>query len=199
MKTVCITNRKLTNNIDSFYSKIDEITKEKPDKIILREKDLSEDEYEKIAKKCLLICNKNNISLTVNKFINTAKKLNIKNIHLSIKDFIDNRENLANFSNIGVSIHSLAEALTAEKQGADYVIAGHIFKTDCKKNVPPRGIEFLNKICENLQIPVYAIGGINTKNVLEIAQTKAAGICLMSSLMSAKKPSDILKKMYINK
>ena len=195
MEIICITNRLLVNgDVKNFYDKIEKIAKAKPNKIILREKDLSENEYKTLAKKCKSICDVYGVDFAINKFIVIAKKINVKNIHLSITDFKNNLSNLKDFNYVGVSVHSLQEAKEAEKYGANYIIAGHIFATDCKKDIPPRGTSFLKEICENIKIPVYAIGGINNNNICEITKTASNGICLMSSLMKSEDPEKLLNQ-----
>lgn len=194
MNIICVTNRSLIEK-ENFYSQIKKICLSGPQKIILREKELLEYEYRKIAEKCLNICKDSNVELAVNKFINVAESLNIKNIHLSFSNFIDNYNKLSSFDCVGVSVHSLEEAVKAEKLGVQYIIAGHIFMTDCKKGIPPRGIKFFREICENVDLPVYAIGGINTENALNLKKSGAYGVCLMSSLMKAEKPDDIINKI----
>ena len=69
--------------------------------------------------------------------------------------------------------------------GADYLIAGHIYATDCKKGLPPRGRDFLREICSNLSVPVYGIGGISLeeKQIGEVLDCGAKGACVMSGAM----------------
>ncbi len=185
MNTICITNRLIVGgSLNDFYAKIENIAKNKPFKIILREKDLLEQEFEKIAVKCGEICKKYNVDFAINKFFYTAQKLNVENIHLSIDDFKNNIDKLDFFKCVGVSVHSVEEALLAQKLGADYIICGHIFATDCKKGVPPRGINFLKNIFDSVNIPVFAIGGISLDNAKEIKKVGVEGVCLMSSLMN---------------
>lgn len=78
------------------------------------------------------------------------------------------------------------EAIEAQKIGATYISAGHIFATDCKKDLPPRGLEFLKEVCNSVTIPVYAIGGIKLSDVQmdEIIKCGAKGGCIMSGMMS---------------
>lgn len=64
---------------------------------------------------------------------------------------------------LGTSIHSVEDAKEAGRLGADYVFAGNIFETDCKKGLPGRGLEFLENVCKEVDIPVYAIGGITAE------------------------------------
>ena len=67
--------------------------------------------------------------------------------------------------------------------GANYVVAGHIFKTDCKKDLEPRGLEFIQELSSALIIPIFAIGGINQENSHLVINSEAFGVCMMSSLM----------------
>ena len=63
--------------------------------------------------------------------------------------------------------------------------AGHIFATDCKAGLPPRGTDFLKEVCSAVQIPVYAIGGIRPeeKQIEKVLSCGAAGACIMSGMM----------------
>lgn len=87
------------------------------------------------------------------------------------------------FNILGSSVHSIEEAKEAESLGATYVTAGHIFQTDCKKDLAPRGINFLEDVVQSVSIPVYAIGGIHSDNLSKIVSTNAAGACMMSDYM----------------
>jgi thiamine-phosphate pyrophosphorylase len=69
---------------------------------------------------------------------------------------------------IAVSVHSKDEAIKACSLGASFLIAGHIFETDCKKGVVPRGLIFLKEIVNTVKIPVFSIGGITLLNVPEV-------------------------------
>lgn len=84
---------------------------------------------------------------------------------------------------IGTSIHSVEDAVFAESHGADYITAGHIFTTDCKKGLPGRGINWLKSICNAVSIPVYAIGGISDANVSMLYDCNISGYCMMSASM----------------
>ena len=194
MKTVCITNRLLCKN--DFFEQIEYICKQNLYALVLREKDLDDKTYKEFAVKCNDICTKNNVLFFINTKINIAKKLNIKNIQVSFKDFFNNKDILNSFDTVAVSVHSLSEALTVQKFVEEtsqniFLIAGHIFETDCKKGLEPRGIEFLKEICANVEIPVFAIGGINQNTIKQLKGINIEGVCLMSELMK-KSQSDFL-------
>ena len=85
-----------------------------------------------------------------------------------------------------IAAEAFKKAIEAQKLGATYISAGHIFATDCKKDLPSRGLEFLKEVCNSVTIPVYAIGGIKLSDVQmdEIIKCGAKGGCIMSGMMS---------------
>jgi len=89
---------------------------------------------------------------------------------------------------IGQSVHSLMEAAAAEQAGADYVMYGHIFETDSKPGVPPRGLHALTQVVDRTAIPVLAIGGINPANVQEVLATGCSGVAVLSGILGQPSP-----------
>lgn len=150
-------------------------------KVILREKDLSEGEYLRLAESVLSRCEALGTECTLHSFPSVARKLGCKRLHMPLP--LLTPEITEEFEVVGSSVHSLEQALKAYRLGADYVTAGHIFATDCKKGLAPRGLEFLKSVCENIYIPVYAIGGISEGNIKQVLDCGAAGACIMSGLM----------------
>lgn len=187
---IAVTNRLLCT--DNFLNCIEKICKAKPDALILREKDLQDFDYKNLAAHVKKICDACGVYLFVNSKIDSAVNLNIRKIQLPFDSFMKNRDRLKYFETVAVSVHSTQEAQKAASCGASFLIAGHIFETACKKDIIPRGIEFLREITKTVNIPVIAIGGINQSNIKEIKQTGAKGICLMSSLMLSEKPEKLI-------
>lgn len=187
---ICVTNRKLCK--EDFLTRIEQLAKGHPHALMLREKDLSLSEYKNLAIKVKEICDVHNVPLIVNKNIETAQKLKLANIHLSLPDLRLHKDEVTKFV-VGASIHSLAEAQKAQELGASYLVAGHIFPTDCKKGVPPRGLLFLKEVASSVKIPVFAIGGITTDNVYNVIQAGAKGVCIMSEAMTCTNPIDFVK------
>lgn len=190
-KLLAITNRHLCNN--DFLKQIQDIctlnekdTGIKSVSIVLREKDLSENDYKDLAVKVLKICKKNNTECILHTYYKVAKELNLKKIHLPLHVLKSNMNICKEFNEVGVSIHSVSEAIEAVNLGATYITAGHIFATDCKKDTPPRGLSFLSSVCSSVNVPVYAIGGISSVNAQKAINAGADGICIMSGLMTCK-------------
>lgn len=181
---ICITNRHLCN-ID-FLQRIEQICKRNPKAIVLREKDLKEDEYKILAMEVIKICDKYSTDIILHNFIDTAISLNQKKIHLPLWKAKKEKEKLKYFDIIGISTHSTKEAIEAKNLGATYITAGHIFETDCKKGLKGRGLDFLKEVTECVDIPVYAIGGINKENIDTVINMGAKGACIMSGFMKGK-------------
>lgn len=186
-KFVCVTDRKLCR--EEYCEKIRKIVKgeseyPKPDMLILREKDLSEEEYYNVAKKVQEICEGTGVELVIHTHVNVASNLGIKSIHIPLGQFmLLTDEQKSGFKNIGTSIHSGGDLFLADRLGATYVLAGHIFETNCKLGLPGRGLMFLKEICDNSKIPVYAIGGINNDRIPDIKECGAGGAAIMSGYM----------------
>lgn len=178
-----ITNRKLVAE-EKFINVMKEAIIGGVDKIILREKDLKTQELLPIAKKIKELTEDYNCELIINSNVEVAKEINAFGLHLPFNSFL-NFDNSFN-GEIGVSVHSVEEAIEAYKKGASYLLAGHVFVTKCKEGLEPRGLEFIREIKNNVNVPVIALGGIyprNTKNVLDAG---ADGIAVMSTIMTAK-------------
>ena len=169
---------------DDLIKQLEKVAQSDADIIILREKDLSEEEYLLLASSLIKICNKYEKECILHTFTNVAIKLNHPKIHLPLNLFLNlNQEERSHFNVIGVSIHSLDEALLAEKEGATYITASHVFETKCKENLQPRGLDFLKEITDKVSIDVYALGGIHPDNMDFCIAAGADGICMMSEYM----------------
>ena len=180
---IAVTNRKLCR-ID-FLQQLENLTKWGVSKILLREKDVSPREYKTLAEQVLAICKKTGAICILHNFVDVALELHAPAIHLPLSIAEKEAEKLAQFQTVGISTHSIEQVRQAESFGASYVTYGHVFETDCKKGVQPRGIEALEHICHNTELPVYAIGGIIPDNIEETRLAGAAGFCIMSAAMQA--------------
>ena len=180
---MAVTNRHLCDR--DFLEQIEFLASTDIDAIILREKDMTPDEYEHLAKDVLMICHEHHKKCILHSFAEVAAKLNCENIHLPLSVLTELSKNgaLAGFKHIGTSVHSVEDALAAEKAGATCLTAGHIFDTDCKKGLPGRGLTFLENVCHSTNLPVYAIGGITPENLEVVRHAGAVGGCMMSLSM----------------
>lgn len=187
---ICVTNRRLCR--DNFFQRLEQIAAAGADAVLLREKDLSEPEYADMAICCLKICEKYGTTLLLNTFVHTAIQLHLP-VQLPVRTLLELpctiREQLLA---VGASVHSREEAVQARAHGADWLIAGHIFPTACKPDLPPRGLTFLRDICQSVTVPVYAIGGITADKQGAVCQAGAAGCCVMSEWMQCESPENTI-------
>lgn len=190
---ICVTHRLLCP--DDFLQRLDRIAAQHPYAIVLREKDLSEHDYEALARDCLRICEKHHVPLNLNSHIAVARRIGCDGIHLPFHLLMQHKQNLADFSRVGVSLHSPEEAAQLADTSATYVQAGHVFPTDCKAGIPPRGLSFLRAVCQATDLPVFGIGGINAERYPAVLQTGAAGACIMSGLMTCNDVAQTMQPM----
>lgn len=162
----------------------------KPQAIILRAKELSPTEYEALAVTALTICNAHGVPLILHSHWRLALKLGVSALHLplAILRQAEFQKNKIDFTHISTSIHRQTEIKEAAVLGATTLIAGHIYATQCKEGLAPRGLTFLSEACQEAEgfgLPVYAIGGIkfNSTQLAEIKKAGATGACIMSGYM----------------
>ncbi|MEO1816182.1 MAG: thiamine phosphate synthase [Acetobacterium sp.] len=189
---ICITNQKLCQ--DDFLNRISEIASGKPHAIMLREKELGEPDYQELASKVKEICENHQVNLIINHNLETAERLKVDAVQVSIDDLRKKGEAIKNFEQVGVSVHSVEQACEAEAWGANYLIAGHVFPTDCKNGLPARGLRFLKEVYDSVSIPVFAIGGISEVNYKIALMAGAKGVCIMSEAMTTDHPETLTQR-----
>ena len=204
---ICVTNRIICeNNGESFLERIRKVAEAHPHALILREKDLSLDEYAVLADQVADICRKTGARLIIHQFYELIvdqdifKSGNYEYLHMPLNKLEELYKNHPvtykklrfRLLGLGASCHSVEDAKLAEKLGCTYIIAGHIYNTDCKKGLEGRGTDFLKSVVDAVQIPVYAIGGITPGNYTEIKSAGASGACIMSSAMTCESPELLL-------
>lgn len=191
---LCVTSRVLCR--EAFLARIEKIAAAHPAGIILREKDLAEEAYRELAAQTLALCKKQDTPCILHNFTKAAIQLKAPFVHLPLPTLRTlSPEDKRRFQKIGASCHSVEEALEAQRLGCSYILAGHIFDTDCKKGLPGRGLDFLENVCRSVSIPVYAIGGIGPENIRAVQKTKAAGVCVMSSVMTCSDVREYLSEL----
>ena len=193
-KLLCVTNRALCR--EPFLDRIEAVAASGIDGIILREKEMTAQEYETLASDVMRICRAHGVQCILHSFVDSAISLHAEAIHLPLpvlRTLTDAQK--AQFRIIGASCHSVEDAKEAQRLGCTYLTFGHVFATDCKKGVPPRGIDCLKDVCRAVSVPVFAIGGISDARLGALQQAGAQGACLMSSLMQCEQVSDYVRTL----
>lgn len=154
----------------------------------LREKSLDEDAFLKEAMEIAALCRKYHIPFFVNDNVDIAIRCGADGVHVGQEDMAasDVRKKAGRQMMIGVSVHSVDEALRAVESGADCLGVGAMFSTSTKGNASVLPKETLRAICDAVNIPVAAIGGINKNNIKELADSGADGVALVSAIFAAE-------------
>lgn len=190
---LCLTDRTLCR--EPFLDRVAAIAAARPAALILREKDLPEDQYQALAAQVMALCQKAGVPCILHTFVGAARALGARAIHLPLPVLrtLSAGERAA-FPALGASCHSVEEAREAVALGATYLTAGHAFATTCKAGLPGRGVEFLAQVCAAVPCPVYAIGGVGPENLPALAQAGAKGGCVRSPLMTCPDPGAYLRQ-----
>ena len=179
---IAVTDRKLCAG--DFTEQVGKIASLHPAGLILREKDLSDEEYTTMAFCIQEICRRENVPFFVHGRLSSARQIGCRNLHLPLQTLQQLGGKPADIDILSVSCHSRKDVMQAVKQGADRIILGTIYETGCKPGLAGKGPAFVREICRETSLPVYAIGGIKPSNLREVMEAGAAGGCMMSGLMT---------------
>ena len=154
----------------------------------LREKELEQKAFLQEAYAVKKLCEKYRVPFIINDNVEVAIACKADGVHVGQGDVppAKVREMVGKDMWIGVSAHTLEEALEAEKQGADYLGVGSMFPTGTKKDVVETTFETLEEICKQVTIPVVAIGGIKENNLSLLGKTGVDGVALVSAIFGSK-------------
>lgn len=173
---------------ESLYSQVKKAIDGGITFVQLREKELAQEAFYKEALEIQALCRGKNIPFVIDDNVALAKEIDADGVHVGQEDMEagDVRSLLGPDKIIGVSAHSVEEALLAEKRGADYLGVGAAFSTNSKKDVSCIGHETIRDICQAVRIPVIAIGGINETNIEELKGTGICGVAVISAIFAKK-------------
>ena len=115
--------------------------------------------------------------------IGIARQIGCPNLHLPLPALSALGSRPEGFACVSTTSHSMEDMQQALALGADLIILGTIFETECKKGLRGRGLAFVEEICSACPVPVYAIGGIKESNIDAVMAAGAAGGCMMSGFM----------------
>ena len=171
----------------SLYEQVEAALKGGATCVQLREKELNEEDFLKEAMELAALCRQYGVPFFVNDHVDIAIKCHADGIHVGQDDMqaAKVREQVGEDMMIGVSVHSVEEALEAVKNGADCLGVGAVFSTSTKTDVDVLPKEILRDICAAVDIPVVAIGGIGKSNINELAGTGVDGVALVSAIFAA--------------
>ena len=152
----------------------------------LREKTLDEAAFLEEAKEIQKLCARYGVPFVINDNVEIAAAVNADGVHVGQSDMeaLDVRRKLGPDKIIGVSAQTVEQALKAQEHGADYLGVGAVFPTGSKADAVEVSHETVKSICEAVDIPVIAIGGITKENVKELAGCGICGIAVISAVFA---------------
>jgi thiamine-phosphate pyrophosphorylase len=153
--------------------------------IQLREKLMSKKELYREALALRSLTKKHQAIFIVNDYIDIALSADADGVHLGQEDMPveEARKIMGRKKIIGISTHNLKQALAAERSGADYIGFGPMFHTSSKDAGPPKGLKALRELRKHVNIPIAAIGGITSENVLSVLEAGADKVAVMSAVL----------------
>lgn len=198
-KYICITNKHLVSGsggaectMNEYITQIEKCVALHPYAMILREKDMDRQDYRELARHIQVMCKKASVKMFVHSDISAAKYADCGNVHFSMEHFKqmcdEQADVIKRLDCVSVSCHSMEEAVNAVRAGADQVVLGTIFETQCKPGKIGAGLSFLKEVCRaahtvNTTVKVFAIGGIKPDNIDKVLEAGADGGCMMSWFM----------------
>lgn len=191
MLLYAVTDRAWTGR-QSLYEQVEAALKGGATCIQLREKDLNEEDFLRESIEMAALCKKYKVPFLINDNVEIAIKCHADGVHVGQKDMKASqvRQRVGKDMIIGVSAHSVEEALEAVKSGADYLGVGAVFSTSTKSDAEVLSRQVLRDICSAVDIPVVAIGGISKANISQLSGTGVDGVALVSAIFAAENIED---------
>ena len=153
----------------------------------LRERDLSAREILRVGETLLEPVRKGGGALVVNDRADVAVVLGADGVHLGGNSLAvrSARKVVGDAMLVGVSVHSIEEAVQAAGEGADYLLLGTIFETRSHPGMPPAGLSLVTEVAAAVRIPLLAIGGVNATNAGSVIGAGASGVAVITAIQSA--------------
>jgi len=191
-----VTCRKLSRG-RSDLEVLDALIKGGARAVQLREKEISKRELLDLARAFRERTHAAGMTLIINDHIDVCRAVHADGVHLGQDDFPvrEARELLGPLAIIGVSTHSVEQALKAVEEGADYINVGPIFATQTKEHSGlPVGIELFRQVRKLVNIPITVMGGINLRNVDQLLKAGADRIAVVSAVVGAEDIAGTVKE-----
>ena len=187
MRLYAVTDRAWVGG-QTLYQQVESALKGGVTCVQLREKELDEEAFLKEAFELHDLCKKYNVPFFINDNVDIAIRCHAEGIHVGQDDMAaaQVRQRVGEGVMIGVSAHTVQEALDAVAHGADYLGVGAVFATHTKTDVSEMPRQTLLDICNAVDVPVVAIGGIHKENILQLKGTGVDGVALVSAIFAAK-------------
>lgn len=192
-----VTDRHWLAENESLYSVVEKALRGGATFIQLREKQLEEEQFMKEAKEIKALCARYEVPFVINDNVDIAVSMDADGVHVGQSDMAagDVRAQIGSDKILGVSAHTVEQAKLAEAQGADYLGVGAVFPTGSKDDADDVDHETLKAICDAVNIPVIAIGGITVDNTPQLSGSGICGIAVISAIFGQKNIEEAARKL----
>ena len=187
LRLYLVTNR-YQDSLETFLKKVEQACQSGVTMVQLREKQLTTNQYYELAKMVKQITDTYQVPLIIDDRLDVCLAVDAAGLHIGDDELPVSvaRQVLGTEKILGVTAKTVKRALEAEESGADYLGTGAIFPTTTKENAPITLISTLKDICQTVDIPVVAIGGLTCENIHQLSGTGIAGIAIVRDLMQAR-------------
>lgn len=187
LRLYLVTNR-YQDSLETFLKKVEQACQSGVTMIQLREKQLTTNQYYELAKIVKQITDTYQVPLIIDDRLDVCLAVDAAGLHIGDDELPVSvaRQVLGTEKILGVTAKTVKRALEAEESGANYLGTGAIFPTTTKENAPITLISTLKDICQTVNIPVVAIGGLTCENIHQLSGTGIAGIAVVRDLMQAR-------------
>ncbi|CAM1668391.1 thiamine phosphate synthase [Streptococcus mitis] len=187
LRLYLVTNR-YQDSVESFLEKVETACRSGVTIVQLREKNLTTNQYYQLAKQVKEITDAYQVPLIIDDRLDICLAVDAAGLHIGDDELPVSvaRQVLGPEKILGVTAKTIKRALEAETSGADYLGTGAIFPTTTKENAPITLISTLKTICQTVDIPVVAIGGLTSENIDQLMGTGIAGVAVVRDLMQAE-------------
>ncbi len=190
MLLYAVTDRSWLKEGETLLSVCEDVLQHGATFLQIREKDLAAASFQEEAAQLKQLCGRYKVPYVVNDSVEIAMAIDADGVHVGQSDIKgrDIRSMIGADKILGISAGTVAEAVAAEQAGADYIGVGAVFGTSTKKDARNLTVEKLKEITSAVSIPVVAIGGINSKNLMELAGSGVDGVAVVSAIFAAEDP-----------
>ena len=187
LRLYLVTNR-YQDSVESFLKKVETACRSGVTIVQLREKNLTTNQYYQLAKEVKEITDAYQVPLIIDDRLDVCLAVDAAGLHIGDDELPVSvaRQVLGPDKILGVTAKTVKRALEAEEGGANYLGTGAIFPTTTKENAPITLISTLKTICQRVDIPVVAIGGLTSENIDQLIGTGIAGVAVVRDLMQAE-------------
>lgn len=187
LRLYLVTNR-YQDSLESFLKKVETACRSGVTIVQLREKNLTTNQYYQLAKQVKEITDAYQVPLIIDDRLDVCLAVDAAGLHIGDDELPVSvaRQVLGPEKILGVTAKTIKRALEAETSGADYLGTGAIFPTTTKENAPITLMSTLKTICQTVDIPVVAIGGLTSENIDQLIGTGISGVAVVRDLMQAE-------------